>query len=1567
MGFSPVEASEHIRKKYIRYLHTIFSLENDMYNKQLQDLLVKPNSLVAGPYLDVSDSFKKGLSIEDLIKEGLIIHGFQRIKIPLTRPLYKHQEIAIRKAISGKNLIVSTGTGSGKTESFMIPILNHIICEHEQGKLDTGVRALLIYPMNALANDQIERLRELLAEYPEITYGSYTGQTKSRYSDALVDYKQLNEGRSPLPNELISREQIKDNPPHILITNYAMLEYLMVRPDDNIFFRETNAHKWKFIVLDEAHVYNGSSGIEVAMLLRRLKAKLQNDKINYILTSATLGDEKSDAEVAEFGENLCNSPFNINNIVRAFRIQPKLTKEPIRLSISFYTDIARLFNNNEKEDCIRSYIAPYIIDNVSAPLNEQLYDIILHDKNYTEIKTILASTRTIQDIATKMNWSVDELSSFVTVATTAVKNGDRLFDARYHMFLRATESVFITLSPSNKLFLARKKKHIEPDGMDFQVFEIATCNVCHAIYLIGTIKDGYLIQSSFQSNDEPSTAFLLKKAISDTDEDHLMADEDIEAEEYEVCARCGFIRKAGRVKEVSCEHGNDFMVKVFRVCVKNERDVLTKCLACENTNVNGILRMFFTGQEAVTSVIGTALFEELPSYKTEIETVTEVDNSGFESGSDYFVERKVPEAKQFIAFSDSRQAAAFFASYFDQTYRNILYKRLIFETLSGYPTDWKGEAVPLFVSDLAAQFEKFNIIKADETHSEREAWKAILQEMIDNNGSTSLYSMGLIGFSLDPNSMRPNTNLGLNAKEVCILCNVMALGMMADAAIHYDLSMQLADKNFFTHNGVEYSYTLSDPNRTARRKSFIPRFVGKSNKRADYFRRVMSRRGCEIEPEKVNSTYLKGFWDHIFVEGGYIKPQDGAYQIDSRRVVITRPSAWYICQKCKKITPYNLNGVCPSYRCDGELIPIDLTSVFKDNHYYQIYQNMDIRKMRVVEHTAQLDKETAYEYQKEFKRKEIDVLSCSTTFEMGVDVGSLETVFMRNMPPSPANYAQRAGRAGRTKQAAAFALTFCNKSNHDFSFFANPTKMIKGRIDPPKFVVENDKIAIRHIYASALAFFWQKNPEYFSNASLMAERMDGENSGVEEFEKYLKGQPEDLKLFLKRFVPESMWKKFGIDIFGWLESLFSRSKDEPGVLTKAITEYNYEVGILQEAKKNALRENQPVDRLTERIKVYQNEEILSFLSRKNVMPKYGFPVDTVEMSIIGKKERVKLGLQLQRDLSMAISEYAPGSQIVANGNLITSRYIRKIPGMSWKMYDYILCDHCKTLNIQPHVDTVESTKLSSCHQCSDALDLRKKKVFLVPAFGFEADGGQIEKPGLKKPERTYRGEISYVGYRSKVDTQRFNIGRACIEIAMSRGDEMAVINESNFFVCETCGYTDLDEKTFTHSKRMKHKNASGYWCHNDGTNTLKKYSLGYRFETDVFQLRFLNPDITERETAISILYGVLRGICSHLSIEQDDISGCVQYFNNDVTKRGNYALILYDKTPGGAGHVKRLGNPATLKAVLQETLSIMESCTCGGEDKDSSCYACLRNYYNQKYHDILSRGVVINFIKSLFA
>lgn len=300
MLFRPSESSKRIVDFYRRYLLTTFGTNQQVYNRQLKQLLSADKAIADGPYISMSDPYEKGATLEALAKEGIVSKEILKLeKFYPRRSLYRHQEEAVRKAVRGSNLIVTTGTGSGKTESFLIPVINQLLREKEAGTLGPGVRTLIIYPMNALVNDQIRRLRELLSQMedePKITFGRFTGETKETYKDALQKYEEVED--DPLSsNELISREQMRETPPNILITNYAMLEYMLLRPGDNIIFSEAYAPKWQYIIFDEAHSYTGAKGIEVASLVKRVKAMLGRRDIRFILTSATLGDENSNREI----------------------------------------------------------------------------------------------------------------------------------------------------------------------------------------------------------------------------------------------------------------------------------------------------------------------------------------------------------------------------------------------------------------------------------------------------------------------------------------------------------------------------------------------------------------------------------------------------------------------------------------------------------------------------------------------------------------------------------------------------------------------------------------------------------------------------------------------------------------------------------------------------------------------------------------------------------------------------------------------------------------------------------------------------------------------------------------------------------------------------------------------------------------------------------------------------------------------------------------------------------------------------------------------------------------------
>lgn len=1554
MAFSPVKASKDITAKYTRYLSTIFSLADPDFQRMFEQRL-QETPFSKGPFLEVTDAFQKGPTIMELIETGELPESFDRLGFHANRPLYRHQVDSLRKLASGSNAVVSTGTGSGKTESFLLPVLRDLVMQSNEGKLSPGVRAMLIYPMNALANDQMERLRELLKDYPQITFGSYTGQTEEEYRGALASYKTLNNGQDPLPNEMICRKQMKEAPPHILITNYAMLEYLMVRPDDAVFFHPQHTRHWKYIVLDEAHVYKGSTGIEVSMLLRRLKARLGKPNIQYILTSATLGSEEDNQAVAAFAQNLCDSPFFADDVIRAKRIRLEQPPECAPVDERFYEEIAQMIAADRSEEQISEAIRA-VYPRLPADHMEALYQIAYNDTFYWELRKFLQKPRTVKEILRELRCTEQRLADFVTVVTRAVHIGAKLFDARYHMFLRAAESVFVTFAPQKQLFLEARKTYME-NGQPYKVFEIATCNHCHAIYILGRESSLHILeQDIYAADQEPRSAYLVSNTINDSDDEHTLENAGQSVEAYELCTVCGALSRPGGKR--ICTH--DQTIAVQKVSLKEGAQRLTKCPSCENVSAAGVLRQFFVGQEAVTSVVGTSLFENLPSYKVSYQKQKsqEADDWGFDDDGENEEEiRRDVGAKQFIAFSDSRQAAAFYATYLDQTYQNIVYKRLVVETLAKREYAAGGKCLDDFVEDLIGQFERYGIAKSYSVR--KEAWKAALHEVVDNNGVTSLYNMGLIRFDISGESIIGNKKFELSQEEMHEICALFADWMMSEGAVSYPEAMNREERSFFAHNGIEHEYTLSDADPQRCTLSFMPSRADLSNKRLAYLEKVLSKKGTL--PEQGVVGLLEAIWKRFFAcekEKSLLEGKNGAYRLRSDKILVSRPDRLYRCKKCRRITPHNVENICPAYRCDGELEPFEPGTSFANNHYYQLYRQMEIRPLRVVEHTAQLDKETAYEYQQQFKRKELDILSCSTTFEMGVDVGSLETVFMRNVPPSPANYAQRAGRAGRSLYSAAFALTFCNKSNHDFSFFRDPARMIKGRIDPPVFNTENPKIAIRHVYATAFSFFWKKHPEMFSQTSDFMEKQ-----GVDKFVAYLETQPEDLKQYLKDFLPEGLAREFDVDHFGWTQGLIGSE----GVLMISAEEYAETIRRLKEAQDAAFAENRTgVDAYTQRIHVFQRERILAYLARNNIFPKYGFPVDTVELTILDRKNTRKTGLQLQRDLSSAISEYAPGAQIVANGKLITSRYIRKRPDRSWKMQRYHYCHRCGELNLSFYDgdSVVPPGGEAHCRNCSEVLEHGGAGVFLIPEFGFEADGNDIRKPGLRKPVRTFRSEVSYIGGAMGEDEDVHQLGNATVYIRSGKAEEMAVLNRSRFYVCQSCGYTELDEKRFTPTMTKKHRCASGRQC---GNSNLQNFTLAYIFETDVLTLRFTGMEVAEQDQALSLLYGILEGASRTLEVDRGDISGCLKWFRNGDTGRGNYGFVFYDKTPGGAGHVRRMQDTEVLSKVLKETLETISSCTCGGGELDTSCYSCLRNYYNQKHHEYLQRKHVVAFLRELFS
>lgn len=1584
--FDPIIASQEIKDSYIDYITTTFHMADPDYAKEFRRELTKEGMVAKGPFLDIGGSFETGRTLHNLMEEGRISPLFENLEpiaekdkeLKLDRPLYLHQETALLKASSGENLVVTTGTGSGKTESFLLPIINHLLHEKASGTLNLGVRAIVIYPMNALANDQMKRMRALFRGYPDICYGVYNGNTEHTQSKALAEYRRTfkdpnGNPTDPAPNEIISREVMQKTPPHILITNYSMLEYMMLRPKDDAVF---SGARLKFIVLDEAHIYKGATGMETSLLMRRLRARISEPgSVQYILTSATLGGPDSNGEILNFAEKLCGVPFQASGIIRSKEKQPamvELQDFPPQIFEELYQ------HPQATGEILCRYQADFAPDGDDA---EKLYAFFLHCRLFDGLRKSASDPITVTQLQKTLSaicpLTSSQVVAFIAVCARAEKDGASLIKPRYHFFVRAIEGAYITLNAPKHLYLQRKMAHRDFEAAsDSTVFEASVCTDCGRMAIVGKIDGGYLRQCSRNGPDDNADYFYLKQ---DTDGD-LLEDSDGDdwnkdgSESYVVCSICGAIAPEADIKfdgsskqKHFCEHASSHWVHVVQI--KHKEGKPSKCPACGF----GTFRRFYLGSEAATAVLGTELFEQLPS-----EEVTVTEASAVPAKRSVFA--KVPQQRQirkklmrqFLCFSDSRSEAAFFASYMERSYQEFLRRRGIWHVAEHFRSVGRGNvSVAEFVNELIRYFES-NASFADwntpngqdpgllAAVSRSNAWVAILNEMFNARRSTSLVSMGVISFEFTKNDeavegFRDAYNL--ETTDAKALLELLAQDAVFSGAIDAgrDYRLTNAEREYIFFSPIAKKLCLLRTADDAKR-SWLSGWRGRKRSNGTYYpnsRITRLVRALGISENEADGL-LADYWDGVF----QADTDEFALNANDFRIRIggTPGIQFFRCKKCGRITPYNVKGQCALVKCSGSLEPFDPLSNSLDNHYAKLYRSEHSEPLFIKEHTAQLAKDQQTLYQEAFVHKKINALSCSTTFEMGVDVGSLETVYMRDVPPSPSNYVQRAGRAGRAKHSAAFVLTYAKLSSHDFTYYQDPRAMISGKIKAPVFEIENEKILNRHIFAVAISSFFALHEEVYDGDNQNVLLNEG---GYELLKEYLFSKPEPLRQLLIRSIPASMHNRLGIEDFSWIDKLCG----EDGVLEIAVQDFRGTVAEMEKelAACRKRHDDEGAGAWSRNLRSFRcgaedrsgKKSLIGFLVRNNVLPKYGFPVDTVEMiPNINDTGRDK-ALQLARDLQMAIAEYAPGSQVVADGKMYISRYIRKLPGKnsetSWEKGFYCpKCPTCGQPNFTREPVTATGRECVSCHKVIKRFYWLKT---LEPRMGFCAEPEFRDVP-MHRPEHDYKTDDYYIGdqHRNVIRKLRFEVNENTLQIESTSNDSLVVIGQTAYMVCPVCGYAAEGELP------KPHKTNRGYTCINkEGTGT--EYRLSHDFKTDVAKITFEVQTAADLNTMLSVLYALLEGLSRELGIERTDIKGCL--FRTEVGGLMIYTVILYDAVAGGAGHVRRIATEdgKVFQQVLRRALTVVDMCNC-----DTSCYQCLRNYYNQKIHDELDRHAASAFL-----
>lgn len=1597
--FNPIRAAETIARSYREYLATTIHFADADLQSQLEELLARPGYLAKGPFLEATPPYVKGVSLAALVDEGVLCRSMLDLGgFDMHRPLYSHQERAIRKAKAGRNYAVVTGTGSGKTESFLLPIIDDILAEFEERGPSCGVRAMILYPMNALANDQLKRLRILL-QGTGVTFGRYTGDTPETQQKAEEKWRRENPGQVLTEGEIISREAIRATPPNILLTNYSMLEYLLLRPEDASLFSGAFGEHWRHIAIDEAHVYSGALGTEIAYLLRRLKARIaaetgKHPKLHCYATSATIGGPSDMPRVACFAQDLFGEPFSQEtgdlDVITSEQDKPEtqLADSPWgELPLGLWLDLRDALSGEVPiaGRALLEILAPHVPDEVLANARCEpspllmLGAVLLGEgtacavvrrmaacmerkspldlTDHTAIATLGVADLQADDVG------VETLAAIIEVLSIAERSPQvPVLTSRYHSFLRAPEGLYLNLATRR---LIGEKRTGEADGMgnETPVYEVSVCRHCGQAYVLGEEK-------SIQRN-APESWLDPRHESSYIDDDfvplkyyRIVAEgEDADGDEVVqwLCPVCGSLHDQVHGGPHRFEHAAMRRMAIV-VGMATEEDA--KCRHCGYTSPIAIQPMRVS-PEAAGSVVCYDLVREVPPFDDE-RASNEEDDSLF--GPEEGEERK---AGSVICFSDRRQDAAFFAPAMDRTYGNITRRQLIREAVQEKGADGDGCSPKAVASWVArALRERYPNRDARFVGSEGEyalAW--VFDEMTAEDARNSLDGLGVVRIEpaefaevLDSPRFREGMEKwmgrldgSLSAVEpgdyrIFILYSLDTLRQ--GGAIRVDLD----DEGIRSNRMKRANWVVLDGHA---RESFVIRFAGDidaavENRRSNFVRRYM-RVVHGLELSRADAVRLlqsiHGFLVQLF------RHSFGAEVVFKGDGFVFDKSFWrfypgspddtvYRCDVCGCETHLDTNGVCPTMKCAGVCRAMSVAEASaKDRFYREIYRH-EALPIRIEEHTAQLSPETAREIQGDFIAGKVNVLSCTTTFELGVDVGDLRAVFMRNVPPSPANYAQRAGRVGRRAGLPGYAITFARLRPHDIAHYRNPAGIIAGATEVPSCYLDNSHIAIRHAFAVALSEFFRearsRGGDYARFYHDFLDISQASPTGLSELRSYLESRPRAIEeQFAGVFDPRGRVScELGLSDWTWTSRLVG---DDDGRLVKAHAMKHADYLRIEDG----IREYQGVNedmaaRLLRVKKGLKGQRTIEVLAENGVLPKYGFPTDLVELRIPALEgSAFGKSLQLQRGLRQAIREYAPGSEIVAGKRLWVSFGVNKPRG--WRMVprSYGTCE-CGAF-VTPVENGIEEAQ---CQACGATLILRKK--MLIPERGFTARGSR-KGVGTRRPRsRGYSRVFFSRNWPKDPIVARVPLAGGAVSIQFASNAQLCVMNRGpygrGFWVCDTCGGTSTegfgDEKNHWPSCKNRHME------HFD--------SLGSVFMSDVLELRFdFEQQLAlDQDAWDSTMWAVLTAAARVIGVPEAELGATV--YDCPGNRK---AILLYDDVPGGAGHVLQLSE--RVEELLSVALDIVSTCTCG---LDTCCYGCIASYQNQGRQDALSRGAAMEVV-----
>ncbi len=1637
MALNPIVFTEKVIRSFLRYQLTAYPFADERLLEQMRRLLsldeTRESPLLKGPYLSLSRPFRRGAAIDDLIREA-VFHPHMRQRIPAEiSHVYGHQEDAIRALRAGRTTLVSTGTGSGKTECFLYPIVSKCLELRDAG-VPPGISAVIVYPMNALAEDQLGRLRGLLAG-TGIPFGMYVGKTpdhesavagirlpagasRAQYEAKLAEVRREKRSEAVYPPEEVCSREVMRTPgrqPRILLTNVKQLELLLTRQRDVELFAGA---RLDFLVFDEAHTFTGAQGAETACLIRRLRAFCERGEQDTVCvaTSATIVDRENPDAARDFASRFFGVPRDgVETVGEAYERAVwddarQVPGQPDADTSALLTRCVSAVEDEEGDAEIRSvHRALSGWDLAAGEWPQRLYEELSRNELVFQLSEALVAPQAVNELPEILEASVGrtvseaEILAWLTLGAAARREGRPLLRPVVHAFVRGISGAVVSFPaslPGPRLWLAAQDEIDAGDGDARHAhFPVTTCTTCGQHYFIAVLKDfefsGRAPGGGESAGDtsywEPleeaqggKRVVLLDRVVGGSEDENLGEHDRIATLHF--CRHCGAAHPAAVSRCLHCGLAGE-SVELYAVRQKKEHPgVLGSCLSC---SANG-------------RRIGT-------NYREPARAVRATNVADVHVLAQDMIHHS--ERPRLLVFCDNRQDAAFQAGWIKDHARRFRLRALMADGLSDKP---------ISVGDLALHVD--DLLERDESLSRAlvpEVWQVVRKEggggrheqerrkflRIQALREVALSSRQSIG--LEPWGRMRVEYEGLHAGLPWIQHHASVLGMPPEdlrdgvaslldylrrKRVLYDPEREIFTKYWMDGDlEVQQGYLprVGGPNGTKLRRgaqekpALVTQWLSDGGDTTP--RQIAKKWG--VAPDDVES-FLQDLF-RLLVDQGLLRPVrlkgargnplpnvSGVYQVDADRLRLHKNHGVWRCKSCRRrIIRRTPNAVCPAWRCNGAL---EFVEEDPDNYDLQLL-DQGYSMLRPEEHTAMVPHDERERLENLFKGESdaINTFVCTPTLELGVDIGQLDAVLMRNVPPLPANYWQRAGRAGR-RHRMAVDLTYCRPVSHDRAYFADPLKLLSGRVDPPAFNLRNDLMVAKHVHATVVTRLHQ----YTRDPS----RSEADRRRVDETLRSCLPDRISSFLFEDGLVRDrafdltplrALIDQNSSDLVSFVERAFRRGwpaedadATTSGVLRAHVLgmadgleevilrlERRLRWALDQIKRLNALRERQGdldpedeavfrrCDALIRRLKGsarrtrreaegYDDVNSFGVLAAEGFLPGYGLEVG----SVLGTAEvpfwrTGAMEFTLPRPPSIALREYVPGNLIYANGNrFVARRFHRDIDEQRAEMPAFEISTErqaVKPAYAAAPPSALGSTVLQTIAVCdvdlvhqshiSDEEELRFQMG--VAVYGLERDqhnGG-----------RAYRWGEQSLHHRRGVRLRLVNVGA-------SRAIER--FGRFGYPICTVCGQSvsplssDLQRQHFDQSHQER--------C---GRNILP---VGFYADVvaDVLSL----PACTDQRAAYSVLEVLRIAATRVLDMHMDDLQVLVV----GHVDRDDVDALLWDPMPGGSGLIAQICE--RFEEIVTVAREVVETCPAACA---TSCIDCLQNFRNGYYHKHLDRTV----------